>query len=143
MFAGVIMDWIWEKIVGAIIQGVPARIAAVLAMIPCTRPLADRLKESLERKILIGLWSVEKEGKKYITRWRFYKDNEVIVTSTGYVDAGRWQFKDECVHITWPSFIPPENREHCWETFIRPIKPKDVHGDSWQGNRCVRANKVK
>ena len=91
-----------------------------------------------------------KEGRKDLATWTFREDGTVTVETSEYIDTGRWRFEDSCMRVTWNSYIPPQNREHCWETFFRPLTASDVHGRSWEDDRdavpqgvgCVRANKI-
>jgi hypothetical protein len=100
--------------------------------------------QSQEEKILLGAWSVEKTGKDYVAKRTFRPDGRALAEAHGYgrTHVGEWRFEETCVRIIWESLIPPENREHCWETLLRPITATCASGDSWQGIGIVRAQKL-
>ena len=135
-------DLILDKLVKSILHLISRLVISLLASFRFTRPMAARIQQYLERKILVGSWSVEKEGKNYVTIWKFRPDGKVVVKESRYTDIGDWEFQDACVYINWTSKIPPENIKNCHETFVRPIKASGVRGDSWQGFDCVCAHKI-
>ena len=137
-----ILNWTAKKIAREIVCHALGMIGDGLMVIPFVRPWGNKLKRYLETKVLLGRWSVKKDGKKYVTEWTFRRDGNAIVEAPVYTHEGEWRFEDDCVRVIWESWIPPENREHCWETLLRPIKATGVRGDSWEGPHCLQAHKL-
>ncbi len=103
-----------------------------------------------ERRILLGHWSVNKDGREYEAEWKFEENGDATVETKEYLDHGRWKLERSCMRVIWDSCIP-ETKTHCYETFFRPLKTTNVQGRSWQddvdhvpdGEGCVRAKKIR
>jgi hypothetical protein len=89
-------------------------------------------KNNADLKLLIGTWNV-KSSSGYSGQWTFYANGKVVALNQTY---GVWQFDSEKVKITWKS--------GAWETFNRPIDPKNTKGDGGTArvDNTLQASKV-